>query len=182
MDTITMIRAAIRGLLKMADAGLAAQLRGLIRSGDDYASSAKPQIDWDDEAAREELIHSRARDGYAILVYLDSQPLDGPLAEGAKLLAKVLGQDLEESEDGVFRIARRVAPDRVISTVAAPRGALTYPPWSGEGLEVISLGPMAHLDSKEEGDNSMLLNRLSCPGVWGEESADPRDTAKARPA
>lgn len=49
-------------------------------------------------------------------------------------------------------------------------------------MEVISLGPMAHLDSKEEGDNSMLLNRLSCPGVWGEESADPRDTAKARPA
>jgi Transposase DDE domain len=32
-------------------------------------------------------------------------------------LAKVLGQDLEGNDDGVFRIARRVAPDRVISTV-----------------------------------------------------------------
>jgi len=31
----------------------------------------------------------------------------------------------------------------------APRGALAYPPRSGEGLEVISLGPMAHLVSKE---------------------------------
>ncbi len=38
---------------------------------------------------------------------------------------------------------------------SAPRGALTYPPHSGEGLEVISLGSMADLDSKEKGDNSM---------------------------
>jgi len=117
MDTITLIRSAIRGLLKVADAVLEAQLRGLIRSGDDYLSSAKPQIDWDDQAAREELIHSRAQDGYAILAHLDSQKLEGAVADAAQLLATVLGQDLEENEDGVFRIARRVAADRVISTV-----------------------------------------------------------------
>jgi hypothetical protein len=117
MDTITLIRSAIRGLLKVADAVLEAQLRGLIRSGDDYAGSAKPQIDWDDPAAREELIHSRAADGFALLAHLDSHQLDGPVADAARLLATVLGQDLEQSEDGVFRIARRVAKDRVISTV-----------------------------------------------------------------
>ena len=39
------------------------------------------------------------------------------MADAAKLLATVLGQDLEEGDDGVFRIARRVAKDRVISTV-----------------------------------------------------------------
>ncbi len=117
MDTITLIRSAIRGLLKVADPDVEAQLRRLISSGDDYASSAKPQIDWDDHAAREELIDSRAKDGYAILAHLDNHKLEGPLAEAAKLLATVLGQDLEESEDGVFRIARRVAADRVISTV-----------------------------------------------------------------
>ena len=33
------------------------------------------------------------------------------------MLATVLGQDLDPGEDGVFRIARRVAKDRVISTV-----------------------------------------------------------------
>jgi len=33
------------------------------------------------------------------------------------LLATVLGQDLDIGEDGVFTIARRVAKDRVISTV-----------------------------------------------------------------
>ena len=117
MDTITLVRSAIRSLLKVAGPVLEAELRALIKSGDDYATSAKPQIDWDDRSAREELIDSRAKDGYAILVHLDSRKLDGPLAEAAKLLATVLGQDLEETEDGVFRIARRVAKDRVISTV-----------------------------------------------------------------
>jgi len=39
--------------------------------------------------------------------------------------------------------------DHVLNIASAPRGALTYPPRSGEGLEVISLGPMVHLASKE---------------------------------
>jgi hypothetical protein len=39
------------------------------------------------------------------------------LRQAGELLAAVLGQDLETDESGVFRIARRVAPDRVISTV-----------------------------------------------------------------
>jgi len=39
------------------------------------------------------------------------------LAQAAELLATVTGQDLEEDADGVFRIARQVAGDRVISTV-----------------------------------------------------------------
>lgn len=38
-------------------------------------------------------------------------------SEAARLLATVVGQDLEEGADGVFRIARRVSKDRVISTV-----------------------------------------------------------------
>jgi hypothetical protein len=37
MDTVTLIRSAIRGLLKVADAGLAAELAGVLTSGDDYA-------------------------------------------------------------------------------------------------------------------------------------------------
>ena len=39
------------------------------------------------------------------------------MAQAARLLATVAGQDLEQDADGVFRIARRVAKDRVISTV-----------------------------------------------------------------
>src|SRR5664280_2826439 len=67
MDTVTLIRSAIRGLLKVADADLATELRCVLESGDDYLSSAKPMIDWDDEAAREALIDSRAKDAYAAL-------------------------------------------------------------------------------------------------------------------
>ena len=39
------------------------------------------------------------------------------MKEAAELLASVLGQDLEGTEDGSFRIARKVTKDRVISTV-----------------------------------------------------------------
>jgi hypothetical protein len=117
MDTITLIRSAVRGLLRVADTVLEVELGAVIGSGDDYASTAKPAVDWDDQATRDALIDSRARDGYACLAVLDGRELDEPVAQAGQLLATVLGQDLETTEDGTFRIARRVAKDRVISTV-----------------------------------------------------------------
>jgi hypothetical protein len=117
MDTVTLIRSAVRGLLRAADADLAAELRGLLRGDDDYASLGKPQIDWDDDDAREQLVHSRAADGYLLLDALEGRQLSEPVAEAATLLSMVLGQDLDRDEDGTLRIARRVAPDRMISTV-----------------------------------------------------------------
>jgi hypothetical protein len=63
MDTITLIRSAIRGLLAAADTDLAGRLRTVLGSGDDYTSTGKPVIDWDDKTAREALMDSRARDG-----------------------------------------------------------------------------------------------------------------------
>jgi hypothetical protein len=121
MDTITLIRSAVRGLLGAADAAdgeLAASLRAVLSAGDDYSSSAKPVIDWDDKPAREALIDSRARDGYALLAAVDGwQNLAESVVHAMRLLATVLGQDLETGPDGTLRIARRVAPDRVISTV-----------------------------------------------------------------
>jgi IS5 family transposase len=116
MDTVTLIRSAIRALLNVAPS-LEPELRGVMRSGDDYATAAKPQIDWDDQAAREALIDSRARDAYACLLLLEGRNLDGLVAEAVELLATVTGQDLEVGEDGRLRIARKVAKDRVISTV-----------------------------------------------------------------
>ncbi|MGH9121374.1 MAG: transposase, partial [Acidimicrobiales bacterium] len=117
MDTVTLIRSAIRGLLKVADYYLEAKLRGALRSGDDYATSDKPQIDWDDAAAREGLIDSRAKDAYALLLVLEGNELGPVVTEAAALLATVVGQDVEEGADGVFHIVRGVAPDRIISTV-----------------------------------------------------------------
>jgi hypothetical protein len=118
IDTITLIRSAVRGLLGVADADLAAALWAALSSGDDYASPGMPVIDWDDTAAREALVDSRARDGYALLAVLEDQPeLPEPVAEAMRLLATVLGQDLETGPDGGLRIARKVACDRMISTV-----------------------------------------------------------------
>jgi hypothetical protein len=117
MDTVTLIRSAIRGLLKVADPELATELRAVLNSDDDYASAAKPQIDWDDEAAREDLVDSRAKDAYALLVVLDGRELDPVVEQAARLLATVVGQDLEVGDDGVLCIARKVAKDRIISTV-----------------------------------------------------------------
>jgi Transposase DDE domain/Transposase domain (DUF772) len=118
MDTVTLIRSAVRGLLTAADADQADRLRAVLASGDDYATAGKPVIDWDDPAARDALVDSRARDGYALLAALDGRrDLPAAVAEAMRLLATVLGQDLETGPDGVLRIARRVAPDRVISTV-----------------------------------------------------------------
>ncbi|TFH29192.1 MAG: IS1182 family transposase [Myxococcales bacterium] len=117
MDTVTMVRSAMRSLLSAADPELAKGLRSSLTSGDDYASSAKPQIDWQDAEGRSALIDSRDRDAFACLGYLEGRRLSAAVSEASQLLATVIGQDLERGEDGVMRIARRVARDRLISTV-----------------------------------------------------------------
>jgi len=116
MDTVTLIRSAMRGLLAVA-CRLEAGLRAACTSGDEYADAAKPQIDWTDAAARDALIDSRARDALACLALLEGERLSPELARAAELLAAVVGQDLDGGDDGGFRIARRVSPDRIISTV-----------------------------------------------------------------
>ena len=116
MDTVTLVRSAIRGVLGAAGDREPA-LRKVLRRDDDYRTGGKPAADWDDAAARAALVHALARDGEAVLGALEDEPLPPPLAEAATLLATVLGQDLEDGGDGRIRIARRVAPDRVISTV-----------------------------------------------------------------
>src|SRR5450755_2059694 len=117
MDTVTLVRSAIRGLLKACDRELAGELRAVLRRDDDYAAAGKPACDYDDAQAREELAGALARDAYALLAALDGRELGPVLAQAAELLATVTGQDLEEDAGGVFRIARRVARDRVISAV-----------------------------------------------------------------
>ena len=116
-DTVTLIRSAIRGLLRVADSTLAARLRCVLKRDDDYQAAGKPVCDWDDKEARETRVDALARDGHAILAALDGQKLSGAVKQAAELLATVLGQDLEQTEDERFRIARKVCRDRVLSTV-----------------------------------------------------------------
>jgi len=119
-DTVTQLRAAIRKLLRALDRdypAIAARVRAGLSRDDDYASPGKPPCDWDDPGAREVLVDALVRDCGATLVAIDGESLEGAAKAAAELLAVVAGQDVDENDDGVFRIARRVAADRVISTV-----------------------------------------------------------------
>lgn len=119
-DTVTQLRAAIRKTLKALDqhnVALVAKVRAALRRDDDYATPGKPPCDWEDPEARELLVDALVKDALAALAVLDEQRLDGAVLDAAELLALVAGQDTEQGPDGVFRIARRVAAERIISTV-----------------------------------------------------------------
>src|SRR5664279_1285299 len=117
MDTVTLVRSGIRGVLKAAGADLGAELRVVIGRDDDYAAAGKPVCDYDDPAARQVLVDALAKDAMALMRVLHGRELDEAVTQAGKLLATLVGQDLDEGADGVFRVARRVAKDRVISTV-----------------------------------------------------------------
>jgi Transposase DDE domain/Transposase domain (DUF772) len=116
-DTVTMLRGAIRGLLRACPPALKAKVRAGLQREDDYAAPGKPACDWTDRAAREALVDALVRDAYRAHYALRDQRLDPRTAEAAVLLATVTGQDIEETTDGRFRIFEGTAPDRVISTV-----------------------------------------------------------------
>ena len=94
-------------------------------TGQGYGSTSKPRIAWDDAQARDELVTALVNDALALLDGLDVETITGQggkPAEAIALLALVAGQDVEPAEDsdgtdGRWRIARKVAPERVISTV-----------------------------------------------------------------
>ena len=119
-DTVTQLRSAIRKLLRVLDQtgdGLAGRVRAVLVRDDDYATPGKPPCDWDDRPAREQLVDALVRDALAALGVLDGVALTGQVLEAAELLGVVAGQDVEADDDGVFRIVRKVARDRTISTV-----------------------------------------------------------------
>ncbi len=119
-DTITQLVAAIRRVARQVP-GAAAQIQAVC-SGHDYSQPGKPQIDWDDPQARDGLVSALVNDAKALVAALEVAELDEQQQAAVALLALVAGQDVEPAEgwdgtDGRFRIARKVAPDRIISTV-----------------------------------------------------------------
>ncbi len=128
-DTVTQLIAAIRRVARdvpdAKDLVVTECTRLAALTGQDYTATGKPRIAWDDQAAREELVTALVNDALALLAALDVEQLTeagGKPAEAIALLALVAGQDVEPAEDsdgtdGRWRIARRTAPDRMISTV-----------------------------------------------------------------
>jgi Transposase DDE domain len=119
-DTITQLVAAIRRCSRLVPG--AAELIASTCTGCDYSSPGKPQIDWDDPGAKDALVSALVNDANALVRALEDRDLDEQAASAVALLALVAGQDVEPAEgsdgmDGRWRIARKVAEDRVISTV-----------------------------------------------------------------
>lgn len=121
-DMVTQLVAAIRKVARTVLGG--AEVVAQVCRGD-YSRAGKPDIDWDDPAAKAELVSLLVNDALAVLARLcgpDAAQRGQAAADALGLLALVAGQDVEPAEgsdgsDGRWRIARRVAPDRVISTV-----------------------------------------------------------------
>ena len=119
-DTITQLVAAVRRVARVVPG--AAELVAAVCTGHDYSQPGKPKIDWDDPQAKDALVPALVNDANALVMALAGAELDETGASAVALLALVAGQDVEPAEgsdgtDGRWRIARKVSPDRVISTV-----------------------------------------------------------------
>jgi len=121
-DTVTQLTAAVRKVARVVP-GAGEVIAGVCTL--DYRTPGKPVIDWDDPQAKENLVSDLVNDALAVLAGLtgdDAPQRDDAAADALGLLALVAGQDVEpagdpDGTDGRWRIARKVAPDRVISTV-----------------------------------------------------------------
>lgn len=112
-DTVTQLIAAIRRVRRLVPEAAEVEV-----TGHDYNSAGKPGIAWDDPVAKQALITALVNDALALLAAFDGVAVDDVQADAVGLLALIAGQDVEPGdEDGTWRIAQRVAPDRVISVV-----------------------------------------------------------------
>jgi Transposase DDE domain/Transposase domain (DUF772) len=119
-DTVTQLIAAVRRVIREVPG--APEVAARCCTAHDYGDPGKPKIAWDDEAARAALVDGLVADALALLEHLPEQELGERAANAVGLLALVAGQDVEPAEgsdgsDGRWRIARRTAPDRVVSVI-----------------------------------------------------------------
>jgi Transposase domain (DUF772)/Transposase DDE domain len=119
-DSVTQLVSAIRRVGREVPG--AAEKIAAVCTGHDYARPGKPAIDWGDPAAKQAMVSALVNDANALVAAFSDAGLEDGAASAVALLALVAGQDVEPAEgsdgtDGRWRIARKVAEDRVISTV-----------------------------------------------------------------
>ena len=116
-DTVAQLVSAVRRVAREVP-GAAEQIAEVC-TGHDYSVPGKPKIDWDDPQAKDALVSARVNDANVLVAALEGRELDERAACAVTLLALVAGQDVEPAEgsderDGRWRIARKVAGNRVI--------------------------------------------------------------------
>jgi IS5 family transposase len=119
-DTVTQLIAAVRRVRREVPG--AAEIVAQHCHAHDWDDPGKPRIAWDDKTARDALVSALVNDANTIVAAMAGTELDQRAGQALALLALVAGQDVEPAEgsdgtDGRWRIARRVAEQRVISTV-----------------------------------------------------------------
>lgn len=119
-DTVTQLIGAIRRARREVSG--AADVVAEHCNAHNYDDPGKPAIAWDDAEARNQLVDALVSDAHRLLGHLPDEQLAPRAAEAVALLALIAGQDVEPVEgsdgtDGRWRIAQKVASDRVISTV-----------------------------------------------------------------
>jgi IS5 family transposase len=111
-DTVTQLIAAIRRVRRLVPGA-----RDVTVSAHDYESAGKPLIAWDDPVAKAALVDGLVTDALHLLAEFEDANEEAEATSALGLLALVAGQDVEQQDDGTWQIVRKVAPDRVISTV-----------------------------------------------------------------
>ena len=119
-DTVTQLVAAVRRVGREVPG--AKDKIAAVCTGHDYSAPGKPKIDWDDPAAKRALVSALVNDANMLVAAFKDAELDEPASGPWRFWRWSPGRTFKPAEgsdgtDGRWRIARRVAEDRVISTV-----------------------------------------------------------------
>jgi hypothetical protein len=171
-DTVTQLVSAIRRVAREVPG--AAEQVAAVCTGHDYGKPGKPKTDWDDPQAKDALVSALVNDANALVAALQDRDLDERAACALALLALVAGQDVEPAEgsdgtDGRWRIARKVAEDRVISAIDPDARHTRKSP------EARRDGYRAHVAADPE---TGIITDEKLTGAAGQENGDPAVAAE----
>ncbi|MCP4967975.1 MAG: IS1182 family transposase [bacterium] len=112
-DTIRMLATQIRRVRRMIPT-LAA-----VRVHDDNLDFSRPLCDWHNKTDVDRVVSELTEDAFSLILAAEELDLSDAQAEAVGLLGVIVGQDVEEvdANTGRWRIAKRVAKDRIVSTV-----------------------------------------------------------------
>jgi hypothetical protein len=119
-DTYTLLRKGMRKLLKQMGYAVPGKQRGLAPETQRLVATyleqdRKAKIDWADPAQRLAQLAVLVQDAEAILDLASEHIDDDDVRTTAWLLIKIIGDDLEQDDQGHWQIAQGTAPDRIIS-------------------------------------------------------------------
>jgi IS5 family transposase len=169
-DTLMQLVAQIRVVRRLVP-----EARALALRAHDYEQGgAKPPCAWNDPRDIDRVVTELVTDARTVLAAVDGLALSEPQAEAVGLLALVAGQDVEPGDtEGTWRIARRTAPDRVIS-VHDPESRHVH-----KTVHAYRDGFKAHIAAEPE--TGLVTNCVLTAGNVGDAQAAPRLLAGETP-